>query len=224
MRSLTPDDLARTYRDPVSWVILAVDLFPLVAIFQLGWGAAALVFLYWIENLIIGLITLLRMGAASARHGPFGIAGFLFMGAFFIFHYGMFCFVHGVFLMAFASMPEGGGTGEMSGLNVLAFAFSTGRGMVWFAGVILALQLFLFARDFILRGAWRETDIAAEMARPYGRVVVLHFALFAGFGLLVFLGEPLLGVLALILLRAAWGVLQTVQRQREITRMSHSQS
>ena len=47
---LDPNTLARTYRDPVAIVILAVDLFPIWAVLTLGWGAAPLVFLYWLEN------------------------------------------------------------------------------------------------------------------------------------------------------------------------------
>ena len=89
--------------------------------------------------------------------------------------------------------------------------------MVWFLGASLALQLFLFVRDFLLRGEYRETDLISEMGKPYARIIVLHVALFAGFGLLISLGEPFIGVLALILLRAAWGALQSVRRQQEIT-------
>lgn len=218
MPRLTPAALAQAYRDPVSWLVLAVDLFPIVAIFQFGWGAAALVMLYWLENLVIGFITLLRMVAAAAGTGFAAIVGALVFGAFFTFHYGMFCFVHGIFLMAFAEIQGGsGGNFEISPFGLMRYALSTGDGMVWFLGAILALQLLLFVRDFLLRGEYRETDLISEMGKPYGRIIVLHVALFAGFGLLVWLGEPLIGVLALILLRAAWGALQSVRRQQEIT-------
>ena len=155
MQRLTPAALAQVYRDPVSWLILAVDLFPAIAILQLGWGAAALVFLYWLENLVIGFITLLRMFAVAAGTGASAILGAFAFGAFFLFHYGMFCFVHGVFLMVFAEISAG--TGEniaISPLSLVRYALSTGGGMFWFLGTILALQLFLFLRDFIL---WSTT-------------------------------------------------------------------
>lgn len=216
MIKLTPADLARTYRDPVSWAILAVDLFPIVAIFQFGWGAAAVVFLYWLENLILGLVAIFRMGATSSVNGVSGLTGFVFLGAFFAFHYGMFCFVHGVFLMVFAAISTDGEMGGINPISLIDYAFSTGAGMIWFVAAIAGLQGFLFIRDFLMRGEFRETDVMAQMAEPYERVIVLHFALFAGAGLLVFLGEPLIGVLALILLRAGWGVVQSVRRQWEI--------
>ena len=218
MQRLTPAALAQAYRDPVSWIVLAVDLFPIVAIFQFGWGAAALVMLYWLENLVIGLVTLLRIFAAAAGNGASAIVGAIVFGGFFTFHYGMFCFVHGIFLMAFAEMSDATtGVFEISPLGLIRYAMSTGDGMAFFIGAILALQLFLFVRDFMVRAEYRETDLISEMGKPYGRIIVLHVALFAGFGLLIFLGEPLLGVLALILLRAAWGALQSVRRRQEIT-------
>ena len=223
MQRLTPAALAQAYRDPVSWLVLVVDLFPIIAIFQFGWGAAALVMLYWLENLVIGFMTLLRMVAAGAGTGVAATIAALAFGAFFTFHYGMFCFVHGIFLMAFAEMQGGsGGDFEISPAGLIRYALSTGDGMVWFLGAILAIQLFLFVRDFLLRGEYRETDLISEMGEPYGRIIVLHVALFAGFGLLVFLGEPFVGVLALILLRAAWGAVQSVQRQQEITASANS--
>lgn len=218
---LRPHALAKTYRDPVSWVILIVDLFPIYAVFQFGWDATALVFLYWLENVIIGGVTLLRMLAASAGSGPLGVSSMLFFGPFFTFHYGMFCFVHGIFLAAFASLAVAG-TGDatfMDPAGLVRFALATGQYMILFAGAIIALQLFLFLRDFIARGEFRNSDVPSEMAKPYGRIVLLHVALFVGFGVMIALGQPMLGVLGLIVLRALWGAYQShlrhMQPQRE---------
>ena len=210
---LRPQALAETYRDPVSWAILAVDLFPVYAVLQFGWDATALVFLYWLENVIIGAITLLRMLATSLRGGPFGVAGMLFIGPFFTVHYGMFCFVHGIFLAAFSAISQGSDDAPfMDPVSLIQFALDTGAQMALFAGAIVALQLFLFFRDFIARGEWRESDVMVEMARPYGRVVVLHIALFVGFGVMIALGQPMLGVLGLIALKALWGMYQAHRR------------
>ena len=46
----------------------------------------------------------------------------------------------------------------------------------------------------------------AEMFAPYGRIILLHFAIFAGAGALFLLGEPMIGVRGLIALRALFGV------------------
>ena len=220
LKWLQPAALAETYRDPVSWAILAVDLFPIYAVLQLGWDARALVFLYWLENLIIGGVTLLRMIASSTNYGPLGVGTLIFFGPFFTVHYGMFCFVHGIFL---AVLGSAGGLNEadfMGPVGLVQFALATGQHMVLFAGAIVALQLFLYVRDFIARGQFRETDVASEMMRPYGRIVLLHIGIFVGFGVMLLLGQPMLGILGLILLRALWGMYQSYKRRIQPARES----
>ncbi len=208
-----PDYLARTYRDPVALLILAVDLFPIYAVLSFGWGAAPLVFLYWLENLIVGAVALARMLATSMKEHPLGVLGMLFLGPFFVFHYGMFCFVHGIFLNVFAEMGQGGSPDFESPLGLISVALNSGQHMSLFIAVIVGLQAFLFVRDFLMRGQYSDTSVEAEMSAPYGRIIVLHIALFAGMGGLMVLGEPLFGVLALIGLRAIWGVIMTVRRR-----------
>ena len=212
--------LKRTYRDPLAWVILAVDLFPIVAVLTLGWGAAPLVFLYWLENVIVGAVALLRMIAASVTKGVMGM-GMLFLGPFFTVHYGGFCFVHGQFVNMYASMGPGGkilngGPGFPNPLELIQNALASGAYMTWFVTAIVAVQALLFVRDFILRGEFRTAKIEEEMSAPYTRIFVLHIGIFAGAGALMLIGNPLWGILGLIVLRAIWGVFLTIRRRMRL--------
>jgi len=213
---LDPSTLARTYRDPVSWVILAVDLFPIWAVLTLGWGAAPLVFLYWLENLIVGVAALARMTATSVKESPVGLIGMAFLGPFFVIHYGMFCFVHGIFVNVFAKMNTGTDPGFLSPFGLIDEALASGANMPAFVSAIIALQAFLFIQDFILRGEYRKTTVDKEMTAPYARIIVLHFGIFAGAFAMAAIGEPMWGILALILLRALWGVFLTVRRRMRL--------
>ena len=60
-RFFDPDLFARAYRDPMAWLTLLVDLLPVIAVVFFGWKAVPLVALYWLENLVIGAFTVLRM-------------------------------------------------------------------------------------------------------------------------------------------------------------------
>ena len=221
IQALDPNRLARTYRDPVAMAILAVDLFPIYAVLALGWDAAALVFLYWLENLVIGAFALARMTAASIKNGVAGLPQMAFIGPFFVFHFGMFCFVHGQFLAMFAAGMDGAADDFfLSPVGLISRALSTGDQMPLFLGIIIALQIFLFARDFIGRGQYLETTVQTEMSAPYGRVVVLHIGLFIGMASMIALGQPMIGILALILLRALWGVIFTVRRRMRMDKDS----
>ncbi len=215
---LNPANIARTYRDPVAWLILAVDLFPIYAVLVFGWGAAPLVFLYWLENLVIGAVTLARMMATAMQEHPVGLIAMLFVGPFFVFHYGMFCFVHGVFVHVFATMNTGGSPDFLGPIRLIQSALNSAPHMTLFIMAIIALQAFLFVRDFLMRGQYRETTIQEEMMAPYGRIIVLHFGLFVGMAAMIALGQPMLGILALILLRAVWGIFLTMRRRMQLDR------
>jgi hypothetical protein len=210
---LDPNTLARTYRDPIAWLILAVDLFPIIAVLTMGWGAVALVFLYWLENLIIGAVTLAKMTATSMRDGPGGLIGMAFLGPFFFVHYGMFCFVHGVFVSVFARLSSDTTPGFPTPFSLIDQALASGPNMTAFILAIILVQIILFLQDYIWGGEYRESSVDKEMMAPYGRIIVLHFGIFAGAFAMVALGEPMLGILALILLRALWGVFLTVRRR-----------
>ncbi|MEM9570277.1 MAG: DUF6498-containing protein [Pseudomonadota bacterium] len=213
---LDPNTLARTYRDPMAWVILAVDLFPVWAVLTMGWGAAPLVFLYWLENVILGAVALAKMIATSMKEHPIGLIGMLFIGPFFIVHYGMFCFVHGIFVNVFANLNSGNDPGFLSPWGLIDAALQSAPNMTLFVVAIIAVQVILFVQDFMLGGEYQRTTIDQEMKAPYARVIVLHIAIFAGAFAMAAIGEPLWGMLGLIGLRALWGVFLTVRRRHHL--------
>jgi len=209
---LDPSEVARAYRDPLSWVSLAVDLLPIFAVFAFGWGATPLVALYWLENLVLGAFTIFRMiGTALGSIVSFAMA--LFMVPFFFFHYGMFCFVHGVFVRLFAGGDDAGDA--MEPLSLIQWALGSAPEMTWFVAAIAGVSLLYYVVDFIGRGEFRNSNPQQEMFSPYGRIVTLHIAIILGAGIAFTLDEPLAGVLLLIFIRVVFGVVITVLRRRK---------
>lgn len=207
---LDPAYWARALRNPIVLIGLVVDLLPIFGVLLWGWGATPLVMLYWTENIIAGIMTLPRIFISAATFRLPGLLLGVFLCAFFVFHYGLFCAVHGTFLIAFIGIA-----GDYELINsgalmdvpaMIRFGLDSAPHVIWIAGAIFAFQVLLFFWDFIIKGEWKTSTPLAEMFAPYGRIVVLHFAIFAGAAGLFLLGEPMVGVLALILLRAAWGV------------------
>ena len=211
MQLFDPAYCSRAVRDPIVLVGLAVDLAPIFAVLAWGWGAAPLVMLYWLENLVIGGMTPPRMLFISlAKYGPIGLVGGLFLSAFFCVHYGMFCFVHGGLITTFLASTHP----EVVGPNFIPFDFesmisaslASGPNMVVVLTLIITFQVFAFAYGFLLRGEWRRSGVEQEMIAPYGRIIILHIGIFAGAFALILLGDPMIGVLGLIVARAVWGV------------------
>lgn len=226
-RLFDPGFWGRALRNPIVLTGLAVDLAPIYAVLVWGWGATPLVLVYWIENVITGVMTLPRIFISGANFGLAGLGIALFMCAFFTVHYGLFCTVHGIFLVALSGMAETMQTGSADAVNgvgqimdnpldgipgIIRYALASATHVDWMLAAIVAWQVVVFLWEFILRGGWKTTNPGAEMFAPYGRIVVLHFGIFVGFGALMLLGQPMIGVLALIVFRAVWGVFTNDRR------------
>lgn len=207
---------SRALTQPLVWLGLAIDLLPIYGVIAWGWTAVPLVLLYWMENIVAGVMTIPRLIISGASYGVMGLAMGLFLSVFFVFHYGLFCMVHGTFLMgfaAFASGPESMATMPIMDITgMFEFSLRSGLHVDWMLYAIAAFQVILFLWEFIIKGEWKNTNPMAEMFAPYGRIVVLHFGLFVGAAALFFLGQPMLGVLGLIVFRALWGIITNAGR------------
>lgn len=165
--------------------LVVANLVPLVGVVWFGWSLFGVMWLYWAENGVIGAFALLRILTAGEGHGPK-----LFMAPFFTVHYGLFWTVHGAFVVSLFGAEAGAASAGQA-------LWDTSRSLP-FEGVI-ALVLShgaSFVMHYLVGGERRATSPGAEMAKPYGRVVLLHVVILAGGVLVAATGA---GVLALAL-------------------------
>ncbi|ANP45005.1 DUF6498-containing protein [Candidatus Viadribacter manganicus] len=196
-----PFDRSRT------WPLVAavcLNLIPVVGVLFWSWSAFALIVLYWLENLVVGVRTLLSMIANAAVTGGVSWIGALFLGGFFTFHYGLFCFGHGVFVMAMFGGNLNGDTILDLGAGVRAqFAAQTNL-LIGFASIV-AWQVVQFIL-YLVRGELRRTTVLDLMGAPYPRIIVLHVTIIFGGFVLLLLNQPLGGILVLALIKMAYDV------------------
>lgn len=193
--------------------LIAANLLPLAGVFAFDWDAGGLLILYWMENLVVGAYTLLRMIRAS------GLAG-VFTGLFFLVHYGGFCGGHGFFLLAFLNQGDmEGGTGDLLGealddawLGPLVFVqllVAVVRTVAMQAPEYFGLPLLAFVLSHGLstfvhhvRGGEDAGRKAGQiMGDPYRRIVVLHVAIIAGGILVMKTGSSLPMLMVLVALK-----------------------
>jgi hypothetical protein len=202
LRSLTSASFAESatsVEKPVSaWVLLAANLIPVAGVLLWDWSVFALLALFWMENVIIGAFFALRMLCADPRDAALW-AGKLFMVPFFCFHYGMFTAIHGVFVFSIF----GGKSYSASGLQVLEPAARAASELgLWLPlAALLASHAFSFVWNYLVRGEFRRASLPALMAKPYGRVVVLHLAIILGGIGAMALGSPVWALLVLLALK-----------------------
>ncbi len=197
--------------------LIAVNLIPLAGVLFWGWSLFQVVALYWMENVIVGAVNLLKMGMSCGGIGaepeartavPPGITGRqallanhaskFFLMPFFTVHYGMFCLVHGMFVATLLGKmelhQERGFFGALSSLFTKALADGG-----WLAAAGLAAgHLVAFFQDFIFNGEYRRASAHQMMAAPYGRIVVLHIAILLGSFLILALGSPVMLLVLLV--------------------------
>jgi hypothetical protein len=191
---------------------LAVNLAPVIGVLFWGWSASALMVLYWIENLVIGVANIARMGASGLAHGRVGVVSALAFIPFFALHYGIFCLVHGVFVFTFF----GGGLGRLDVLSSLNGPFDLPRLLravhsarpglgagVW---AIVVWQIVQFLVFYLGAGTFRRVDPVTQMMAPYRRIIILHVTIMAAGVVVIALGAPMIGLLVLALLKAGFDI------------------
>lgn len=212
------DAVREGLRRPSGYILVAVNLGLLLGVILLDWSVFDIVFLYWAENLVIGVINVFKMIAANPdplsgltdesgkpvsrrlpaeyRNSAMGWAVKLFIIPFFIVHYGGFCLGHGVFVFALFNEAGEFGNDLWSALPALV----TG-GLGISLALLAASHLASFFLNYLGGGEYRRTSAAALMMRPYGRIVALHVTIILGGFLAMALGDHLLLLVVLVVLK-----------------------
>ena len=185
--------------------LVVANLVPLIGVLFFGWSVWNILVIYWLENGIVGLINVLKMSVATGDEVTPGVT-FMVNGRpatsatkmglipFFIVHYGIFWFVHGIFVLTlpafFSLMSDDGMTLDL--------------GPVVFAAVGLAISHGLsFWWNFLHGGEYRRTAAAALMFAPYKRLVALHITIIFGAFAVMFTGAPAAAVAVLVAIKTA---------------------
>ncbi len=172
-----------------------------VGIVLFSWQTFTVLAFYWLENVVIGGFTLLRIFAAGARTERH--AESLGSGVFFTAHYGLFCLVHGIFVATlFGNFSSAHGLFDPVLLMI-------GRiGGDWIG--LLVIVSMVVAAAFDAMRAWSsmnpddENVIKTIMFEPYGRIIVLHLVLIGGGFLMQLLQAPALAALLLVAFKLAY--------------------
>ena len=197
MTTLSLADLNRRLT-PSSVVLILANLIPLYGVVFLRWEVFPVILLFWFENVVIGFYNALKM--TFARPDDIGRwIGKVFMIPFFLFHYWMFTFVHGIFVLAIF----GGGTVEIlddPGPKWFVSAL-VGAGVAWAAIALFVSHGFSFAYNYVVRGEYRRATLENLMKQPYSRIVVLHVVIIASGFLVMALSLPAAGLALLVIFK-----------------------
>lgn len=201
-------NLKHALRGPVGaslLVLVAANGVILWGVLARAWDVFPVIFLFWLENVVIGVLNVARMTLARPRDAGRWVQK-VFLIPFFCVHYGMFTLIHGMFVIAFF----GGMSLASSGRHVDLFAepaillWVLDSLDLWIPATVLAAShAFSFVWNYVLHREYRGAEVQKLMSKPYGRVVVLHLTIIAGGALALTLGSPLWALLFLLGLKTA---------------------
>lgn len=178
-------------------ILVTANLIPLLGVAFWEWQVFPLMVLFWLENLVIGLFNVPRMllSGGDGLRGPKAL-GKVATAAFFSVHYGLFTWVHGVFVFALFA-------GRDSGMLDLQLAWQVigDYQLQWALAALVASHGLSFFINYIGRGEYRTATLQQLMKAPYGRVIVLHLAILGGGFVTQMLGSPTWALLLLVALK-----------------------
>ncbi|TWT90972.1 hypothetical protein Mal64_13710 [Pseudobythopirellula maris] len=199
MKLLSENVDYETFRRASVWTLLAANLLPLLGVLLFGWRTFDVVLLYWLENVVIGVVNVLKLAVLWPPGRPIASTlAKLFCIPFFVFHYGFFCVGHGLFLISLLGERGQLLADESSGQKLegvfgeLAHTLQDEVSAWQLVSIALLAMSHLvsFFTNFIGRGEFRRTGVKAQMFKPYGRIIVLHIAILVGGVIAMKLGSP----------------------------------
>ena len=185
--------------EPLAWTstsalsLLAANFVPVGGVLMLGWDLGAVMTLFWAENAVIGFYSLLKLGVISKW-------GIVFVGPFFVGHYG--AFMAGHFLFIYYMFVRGIDSSATEGpvLESLGDLFVP----LWPALLALAVSHGIsFYQNFLKGKEHVGRSVGELMGEPYKRVVILHVTIIFGGWLILLLGSPLPALVLFLVLKTA---------------------
>jgi hypothetical protein len=190
------------YSNTLVSLILA-NLFPLFGVLYFKWQISDIIFFYWFENVIVGVINVLKMALAG---GDLKASWWMQMAKksgqimFFIFHYGMFTAVHGVFVLVLFGMPK------MSLVALIATA-----------GVMVLSHGESFLQNYIGRKEYLKSTVDSLFGQPYGRIVVVHMTIILGAFLSLGLHSHWGALIVMIVLKTSVDIWSHLRERKKFT-------
>jgi hypothetical protein len=195
-----------------SIALILANLVPLYGAVFAGWNIFSIMFLFWLESAVIGFFTVRKMLKAEgdpASFAQFKINGKvvnqesskfpnpfsakLFYVPFFAFHYGMFMFVHLIFLVIFF--------GPHQWINkASSTSFDTFGILLGFASLVFS-HAFSYYSNFIGKKEYQVVSADQLFMSPYPRIIVMHLTIIFGGMLMLMSGYSAAGLALMVILK-----------------------
>jgi hypothetical protein len=195
---------------------------PLLGVVLLGWSMQGLLLVYWLESGVVGAFNVPKIlhahgvetAATRSKAERLESNGSTVtlppppeevpatptrrpenrpVARFFVFHYGVFWAVHGVFVLFLPGFAGGAGAVGLAELPTLALG----------AGAAAVSHGVSYRRNYLEDGEWTRVSPGGRLYAPYDRVLVMHLTVVLGAFAVSFLGTPAGALVVMVLVKTA---------------------
>ncbi|MCU7960041.1 MAG: hypothetical protein KZQ58_08595 [gamma proteobacterium symbiont of Bathyaustriella thionipta] len=202
--------------------LIAANLLPLLGVLFFGWRVFPVLLLFWLENIVAGLFNLPRIWFSRGDQDDDQARGKkIATMLFFSLHYGFFTYVHGVFVMTLFG-PNSMKQGSIHAAQVLHLISQLH--LQWALLALFVSHLFSFLNNYMGRQEYQRATLKQLMNEPYGRVIILHLTILGGGFVLTLLGQPVLGVILLVVIKTVMDVRAHNQRHQRLQDLQQAEN
>jgi hypothetical protein len=197
--------------------LIAANCVPLAGVIWLGWDVASIMLVYWMENLVIGFYSALKLAFAGFDEPGIQVGKF-FSVPFFCAHYGAFCAGHGMFLQLIFNVGGDRDAIVEASLNTSTWPLDliSGRLFVsvaarawkyapdhvgWLFAALLLSHGVSFVQNYLGQREYATLTTDDLIQQTYKRIVLLQGTILGGGFLAMALGTPAVVLAALVVFK-----------------------
>lgn len=172
--------------------LLLANATPIFGILFLGWNGYTLMFLYFAETLIVGIISAVKMIVVGSRDSVKPVIKFLLSLAPFL-----------VFLLLIVEINANLDTyDEASTFSLVVKVFWDGVVSTWFSLLAIALShVFSFVFNFLGKQEYQRVTLDQLQVQPWRRVIIMWLSLIPAFMIFGWVPIPYVVPIALLLMK-----------------------
>ncbi|MFA6524922.1 MAG: DUF6498-containing protein [Patescibacteria group bacterium] len=194
-------------------ILLSVNFIPIIGVMFFDWNLFSIMFLYWLENLVIGIYSLLKIKKTYyyliSKQKNLSVASRVLATwgqvMSFVFNYGLYTIVHGVFVIAMFGMST---ATSPTIVNLGPVKISD---IIWpeisILGILLSFIMliishgFSYYNNFIAQEEYKYYTINYLSKSSFERVIALHFIIVISGFIILAMGYSKLTIVILIIIK-----------------------
>jgi hypothetical protein len=182
--------------------LILINFVPVAGVLFFDWSVFEVMLTFWAENVVIGLVNVLRLVLAGIlRRDLMGLFGLVSFSMTFV----PFTAAHGLFvLLMFGGLMDRPFDGDPF-LSVFNHLLDQ-HWLVWPAAMLALLHLGSFALRDIRGGELWSTRFEDMIGRPIARLALLHLTVIFGGWAVMMLGSHIGALLVLVALKSAFDI------------------